>query len=116
MLMVISYFSLISQFAIHKTIVSFHGSTVSENSEIREIRRGMSKQIQRRVSLNSLFSQFAALQDSVGTVVHHHSFDGQFCLPSSGTISESQHTRCAHRALPELACGSAPSTPERQKP
>ena len=37
----------------------------------------------------------------------------QCCFP--GVISESQHTRCAHRALPGLAGGVAPSTPWKGK-
>ena len=42
-------------------------------------------------------------------------FKAFFCLPCFVAISESQHTRCAHRALPGLAGGSAPSTPCKGK-
>jgi len=74
-------------------------------------------------SSNSFFSLFVNIKDHSGTVAKNHAlcslFSPCFCLPCFGAISESQHTRCTHRVLRELAGGVAPSTPKntgRQKP
>ena len=72
------------------------------------------------ISCNSFFSLFVSIQDRAGPIIKNHALRSQFlaCFspPYSGTISESQHTRCTHRVLRELAGACRPSTPQRAKP
>jgi hypothetical protein len=89
---------------------------INENSEERPCR---SIGFFSAFSCNSFFSLFVRTKDHAGLIVQNHAFGSQFlaCFspPHSGTISESQHTRCAHRALRALAGGAAPSTPKKQR-
>ena len=120
MLMLFSFPSFFSFFVSKKAMRCTSCALINERNENNEERRHRKSGLISLISLiscNSFFSLFVNIKDSISTVVQNHAFGVQFwaCfhLPSYGVISESQHTRCAHRALPGLAGGAAPSTPQK---
>ena len=115
MLKLVSFPSFISLFVQHYILQCASCAFIDEKNEMNEERRRLKQGLISLISCSSFFSLFVSIQDTTGVVVKNSAFAGQFaacfCLASSGAISESQHTRCAHRALPGLAGGYAPSTP-----
>jgi len=119
MLMLVSFPSFFSFFVSKEALLCAACVLMDERNESNEERRLLKPGLISLISCNSFFSLFLHIQEPAGSVVHNPAFGGQFwacfCLPSPGAISESQHTRCAHRALPGLVGGSAPSTPCKGK-
>ena len=119
MLTLISFPSLFSLFVHKEALQCMSCVLMDERNENNEERRHRRSGLISLISCNSFFSLFVNIKDAISTVVQNHAFGVQFwacfCLLSSGVISKSQHTRCAHRALPGLAGGFAPSTPSKGK-